>query len=726
MSFLGGAFLLGLAGIVLPIVIHLFSRRKKVIQPWGAMRFLEEAKPSWKRRVLRLQDLLVLLLRVAAVILLALAFARPALQVPLPPDDASEWIVLADRSTSTALGSASKKDLVSAEILATTDRLLSLLPAGAPLRVFANGNGAKSGLEWISPEAGDSFNNASNRAAWMRKLESTQLAHNTPNWTSLIRGALEQSSAAGKKVAGVFVVADVARHGWPEAAEGDSRLTESWNELSQNAAKTQVVFFPAGVDHPAREKANWCVDSLVFSGKAVVQTGTKAAVTAVVSNRGTVPSKEAAKYRWLDAAQNEVLEAGVLPKGFPAGKVRQFTLNRSFPERGVREIRFEIDSADSLRQDNAASLKLTVVNQLDVAVVIDQPPDLLKSDPARFSLWTFAAAAGHPDGIAFGDSAGPRSSRDQAGSDPFFKLRWLTPQQLGEMENLDQFAAIVWAGSGASRTANREENSLAAGLRLFVAKGGGLWFRLPFGVDATAFNRDFFPHEFGLAAAGIEPPPANAFKEDASFGLRPPPDGTENFLSPVAYSALEELAAKRCVTLANPLPPSSRVLLEFEGARPFLVHRNLGQGEVMMTTLDSSPRSGNLAACVGYVPFVREMLWRLAVNRIANQTGDSQATPSAGSQHRNPLESETAAVSHLYLDRLDRLENFAIVDPNNRSDVEALKKEISTHVAQEETADKKIENREIWWWLLAGLIGFLLLEAMLARRLLKNRKTALA
>ena len=81
MSFLGAGFLAGLLGILAPLAIHLFSKRKRVHMPWGAMRFLTEAKPKWRKRTLRLQDWLILLLRIAAVALLALAFARPLIQL---------------------------------------------------------------------------------------------------------------------------------------------------------------------------------------------------------------------------------------------------------------------------------------------------------------------------------------------------------------------------------------------------------------------------------------------------------------------------------------------------------------------------------------------------------------------------------------------------------------------------------------------------------------------
>ncbi|MDZ4818859.1 MAG: BatA domain-containing protein, partial [Planctomycetota bacterium] len=73
------ALLFGGAALVLvPILIHLLNKRKFKIVDWAAMDFLFEADKKNRRRV-RLEDLLILLLRVLAVLLLAGLLARPFL-----------------------------------------------------------------------------------------------------------------------------------------------------------------------------------------------------------------------------------------------------------------------------------------------------------------------------------------------------------------------------------------------------------------------------------------------------------------------------------------------------------------------------------------------------------------------------------------------------------------------------------------------------------------------
>lgn len=78
MSFLYPAFLLGALAIALPIVLHLLRRDVAPEVPFTAVRMLRRS-PIERSRRRRLQDLLLLAARVAALLLLALAFARPYL-----------------------------------------------------------------------------------------------------------------------------------------------------------------------------------------------------------------------------------------------------------------------------------------------------------------------------------------------------------------------------------------------------------------------------------------------------------------------------------------------------------------------------------------------------------------------------------------------------------------------------------------------------------------------
>ena len=73
--FLNPWLLLGLAGIGLPLAAHLISRRRFDVVDWGAMQFLNPSRKT--RRRMKLEELLLLLLRMGVIGLLVLAASRP-------------------------------------------------------------------------------------------------------------------------------------------------------------------------------------------------------------------------------------------------------------------------------------------------------------------------------------------------------------------------------------------------------------------------------------------------------------------------------------------------------------------------------------------------------------------------------------------------------------------------------------------------------------------------
>jgi len=73
--FMNPWLLISLAGIGLPIVAHLLSRRRYDVVEWAAMQFLNPSKKT--RRRVKLEELLLLLLRIGLISLIALSVTRP-------------------------------------------------------------------------------------------------------------------------------------------------------------------------------------------------------------------------------------------------------------------------------------------------------------------------------------------------------------------------------------------------------------------------------------------------------------------------------------------------------------------------------------------------------------------------------------------------------------------------------------------------------------------------
>ena len=108
MPLLHPAFLFALAAAAIPLIIHLSQRRKFKEFDVGTLRFLQIAEKKRHRR-LRIEELLLLMLRIAAVALLALMFARPFLSDREKTEAAQEkTIILLDGSGSMTAAMAEK------------------------------------------------------------------------------------------------------------------------------------------------------------------------------------------------------------------------------------------------------------------------------------------------------------------------------------------------------------------------------------------------------------------------------------------------------------------------------------------------------------------------------------------------------------------------------------------------------------------------------------------
>src|SRR6266850_3791737 len=135
LSFLSPVFLAGLVAASIPVILHLFHRRADPIVDFAAMRYLRHAPVEQAKRR-RLRELLLLMLRVTAIGLLALAFARPYLTQTAAALGAPATIALVDTSLSmSSPGQFARAQAMAAEVLRSA-------PAASAVGVVAFANGA--------------------------------------------------------------------------------------------------------------------------------------------------------------------------------------------------------------------------------------------------------------------------------------------------------------------------------------------------------------------------------------------------------------------------------------------------------------------------------------------------------------------------------------------------------------------------------------------------------
>jgi hypothetical protein len=102
LSFLNIGILVGLVGVSIPVLIHLFAKQKVLRIPFGSVMFIRMFQ-NQKMRRLRLKQLILLILRCLALLLFVLAFARPSWRVTTAHRSGhakSTMVCIVDRSLS--------------------------------------------------------------------------------------------------------------------------------------------------------------------------------------------------------------------------------------------------------------------------------------------------------------------------------------------------------------------------------------------------------------------------------------------------------------------------------------------------------------------------------------------------------------------------------------------------------------------------------------------------
>jgi hypothetical protein len=163
MSFLAPLFLLGLAGLSIPVILHLIQKERKNVVHFPSLMFLRRIPyQSVQRR--RIRHWFLLFMRLAALALIVLAFARPFLrrtEIAAGASGAREVVVLLDRSYSMGYGGKWAQALTAAQNaingLAPSDKASVVLFSSATevtLRSAADKGRLLASISGLQPSAG--------------------------------------------------------------------------------------------------------------------------------------------------------------------------------------------------------------------------------------------------------------------------------------------------------------------------------------------------------------------------------------------------------------------------------------------------------------------------------------------------------------------------------------------------------------------------------------------
>jgi hypothetical protein len=317
-SFLSPLFLVAAVAAAVPILLHLFHRKTEVVIDFPAVRLLTRA-PVQQHRRRRLRELLLLALRVAALVLLALSFARPYLAGAVAPDSAPVTVIALDTSLSmSAPGQAERARAAAA-------RAVDDAPASHALALVTFADAATVAVE-------PTTDRAAVRAAI---AEAAPAAKGTRFRTALARA----TEIIGTREGHVAVISDLQQAGWE--ANDDGGLPDG-----VNVAVTTIAP-PAG---------NLAITSAERREGRIVAT---------VQNFGTIEAKTLAR---VMLGGKMVTEAALTVAPLAA---RDVELNATLPRTGDAEV--HIDDASGYQLDNTRSLALDPQASIPVAVIVSDP-----------------------------------------------------------------------------------------------------------------------------------------------------------------------------------------------------------------------------------------------------------------------------------------------------------------------------------------------------------------
>ena len=229
MSFLFPAFLAGALAVAIPIVLHFARREAAPRMPFSDIRFLQRA-PLMQARRRRIREWLLLALRAAALLLLALAFARPFFDAT-GLVGRSVTIVAVDRSFSMSQPDRfdwARTAARTAIAEAPPDDLVGLVTFDDQARVVAEP--------------------AADRAAAVAALARTAPGFGATRYAAALAAA---ARSIGSRDGRIVVVTDLQRAGWEAAGAapvppGVPVLTVDVGAAGPNLAVTAIEIGPAG------------------------------------------------------------------------------------------------------------------------------------------------------------------------------------------------------------------------------------------------------------------------------------------------------------------------------------------------------------------------------------------------------------------------------------------------------------------------------------------------
>ncbi|HEY7116886.1 MAG TPA: VWA domain-containing protein, partial [Tepidisphaeraceae bacterium] len=574
--FLNVTMLAGLAGALVPLILHLLSRSRYRTVEWGAMLFLDGAEAHVMQSA-RLKELAILLLRMALIAALAMALAQPVARGrwgSLARDARVNAVIVLDYSASMQFDENGKArmELARSAVL----NVLESLKDNTAAVVLMGGRDP----EQLAQPTTD-----------LQQLAQKVLSLNDPagqaNLEEGLTRALDILDRSAEPTRELYVVCDRQALNWRELETDAYRAR--WRGLLGRRAGTQTRFFVIPVGSEKSE--NLAIESVELVNPPAV-TDQSAEVEVRVHNfgrtfRGNVELRVAGRTGTVSVAPESWTPLRVPVKFGDAGsKLITATL-----------------AGGGLKFDDTMRASIDVIEPIRVLIVSGDERGLALQNESDFLR--VALAPRTADARQKGKSVGDQAYGDSCRVD-------VVPAENWDEDALRKYQVVVLAN------VPQFSQAQALALEQFAYEGGGVWIAPGSLSRVENYNAQLYRDGAGIMPVKLSAATAEDGSEATTL------QGITDFDHPIFRFLKGRPDPIPLVTIGRYFPAEvrgrdARVLAQYASGKPFLVESPAGRGRVLVMTTPLDADWSTLPLSNFYLPFAQSAVRYLTAALLAER-----------------------------------------------------------------------------------------------------------
>lgn len=575
MSFLSPYMLWGTLAVSIPIALHFFFRSRYRTVPWAAMKFLLTSIEQVSRR-LRFQELLLLILRCAVLLLLALALARPLSSSSggvSGRGEAVDAVFVLDTSFSMGARDGNETRFERARKAALD--ILDKLPPHSTVQIVTCADRASL----LGPRNPTNLDQA---REILTRVQLTHLATDLLPGVTEALGVLKRGQLPNKEF---YLFSDMQLLGWDQ--QGDA-LVKMMKEIGQQAA---IYLVRCG----SRKLSNVAIVEITPQA-GIPRPGERVDFAILVRNTSSEPLRDLQVSLTVDG-KSEERETQTIKELLP-GATRAVSLTGKMGSAGLHVVTATVKQ-DDLEADNRLDQVILVRDQVQV-LVVDGAPNA--QDPTKASSFFLMHAL-----VPVSDADLPKY---------YLQPHMVTPARATpELLEGKQLCILVNVALTPDKRRRVEVPSAEFLDQLvhFVRTGNGLMIFAGDNVTAEAYNRHLgeqrrlLPFKLrGLVEYPVKNPARlsresavmpgfRLFRDDEYFkGVNLVETWQHLDIDPASLSAERTKAspagsAPEVQTKKDPALETTQIVLRYTNGKPALISGKVDAGELLFFTTAAHP-----------------------------------------------------------------------------------------------------------------------------------------